>query len=162
VWATTVNPETKLLLLQHGFEVLRAGRVQLKTDVRNQRSQQAIARLGAHYEGTLRRHFRRSDGTVRDSVLFSITAEDWPACRRMVGKVTPRTSRAIGAPGYLQATRLPVIPPVLQPIGRRGGRRRAGIEHDFPENALVRVITHNKKTRNDSMRVDLHDTCCAR
>ncbi|GAA4487011.1 hypothetical protein GCM10023094_44690 [Rhodococcus olei] len=81
VWRTTVNPEAKLLLLRYAFETLSAGRVQLKTDVRNVRSQQAIARLGAQYEGTLRRSFRREDGTVRDSVLFSITAEDWPDVR---------------------------------------------------------------------------------
>ncbi|MFD3510275.1 GNAT family N-acetyltransferase [Nocardia sp. NPDC058666] len=81
VWGTAVNPEAKLLLLEYAFGTLRAGRVQLKTDVRNHRSQQAIARLGATYEGTLRRHFRRADGTVRDSVLFSIIAEDWPDVR---------------------------------------------------------------------------------
>jgi RimJ/RimL family protein N-acetyltransferase len=81
VWGTAVNPETKLLLLQHAFEALGAGRVQLKTDVRNVRSQQAIARLGARYEGTLRRYQRRDDGTVRDTVLFAIAAEDWPAVR---------------------------------------------------------------------------------
>ena len=52
--------------------------MQLKTDVRNVRSQQAIARLGARYEATLRRYQRRADGTVRDTVLFSITAEEWP------------------------------------------------------------------------------------
>jgi len=82
VWGSPVNPETKLLLLEHAFEVLGAGRVQLKTDVRNVRSQQAIARLGARYEGTLRRYQRRSDGTVRDTVLFSVLAEDWPDVRR--------------------------------------------------------------------------------
>jgi RimJ/RimL family protein N-acetyltransferase len=81
VWASAVNPETKLLLLGHAFEALGAGRVQLKTDIRNTRSQQAIARLGARYEGTLRRYQRRDDGTVRDTVLFSITAEEWPAVR---------------------------------------------------------------------------------
>jgi RimJ/RimL family protein N-acetyltransferase len=81
LWATRVNPEAKLLLLQFAFEQLGAGRVQLKTDVRNQRSQRAIARLGARYEGTLRRYQRRDDGTVRDTVLFSILAEEWPAVR---------------------------------------------------------------------------------
>jgi RimJ/RimL family protein N-acetyltransferase len=81
VWATKVNPDTKLLLLRHAFESLRVGRVQLKTDVRNVRSQQAIARLGARYEGTLRRHQRRDDGTIRDSVLFSIVVEEWPRIR---------------------------------------------------------------------------------
>ncbi|RVW05302.1 GNAT family N-acetyltransferase [Rhodococcus xishaensis] len=82
VWSSSVNPETKLLLLGHAFDALHAGRVQMKTDTRNHRSQQAIARPGAQYEGTLRRHFRRSDGTVRDSVIFSVSAEDWPDVRQ--------------------------------------------------------------------------------
>jgi RimJ/RimL family protein N-acetyltransferase len=81
VWASKVNPDAKLQLLSHAFDVLGAGRVQLKTDVRNARSQQAIARLGARFEGTLRRAMRRSDGTVRDTVLFSIVAEEWPGVR---------------------------------------------------------------------------------
>lgn len=81
VWGTRVNPAVKLLLLAHAFDVLGAGRVQLKTDVRNTRSQQAIARLGARYEGTLRRYQRRADDTVRDTVLFSILAPEWPAVR---------------------------------------------------------------------------------
>ena len=81
VWGTAVNPDTKLALLTHAFEVLGAGRVQLKTDVRNTRSQQAIARLGARYEATLRRYQRRADATVRDTVLFSIVNEDWPTVR---------------------------------------------------------------------------------
>ncbi len=81
VWATAVNPECKALLLAYAFDVLGAGRVQIKTDIRNVRSQQAIARLGAHFEGVLRRHFRRSDGTVRDTVMFSIIVEEWPNVR---------------------------------------------------------------------------------
>lgn len=81
VWGTAVNPEVKLLLLGHAFDTLGAGRVQLKTDVRNQRSQRAIDRLGATYEGTLRRYQRRADGTVRDTVVFSVTAEEWPRVR---------------------------------------------------------------------------------
>jgi N-acetyltransferase len=81
VWATAVNPETKLLLLRYAFDDLHAGRVQLKTDVRNTRSQRAIARLGARYDGTLGRYQRRADGTVRDTVLFSVLAEDWPRVR---------------------------------------------------------------------------------
>lgn len=80
-WGTAVNPDTKLALLAHAFEVLGAGRVQLKTDVRNTRSQSAIARLGASCEGTLRRYQRREDGTVRDTVVFSIIAEEWPEVR---------------------------------------------------------------------------------
>ena len=81
VWASAVNPECKLLLLRYAFEELGWGRVQLKTDIRNHRSQQAIARLGARYEGTLRRYQRRADGSIRDTVLFSLTAEDWPDAR---------------------------------------------------------------------------------
>ncbi|MDP1876603.1 MAG: GNAT family protein [Actinomycetota bacterium] len=79
-WGTSVNPECKLLLLQWAFEH-GFGRVQLKTDIRNARSQQAIARLGARYEGVLRRYQRRSDGSIRDTVLFSVTVEDWPDVR---------------------------------------------------------------------------------
>jgi RimJ/RimL family protein N-acetyltransferase len=78
VWGGAVNAETKLLLLRYAFEVLGAGRVQLKTDIRNVRSQQAIARLGARYEGILRRYQRRTDGSIRDTVMFSITVEEWP------------------------------------------------------------------------------------
>jgi tRNA threonylcarbamoyl adenosine modification protein YeaZ len=70
-----------LLLLEHAFKTLEVGRVQLKTDVRNVRSQQAIARLGARYEGTLRRYQQRADGTMRDTVMFSVTAEEWPRVR---------------------------------------------------------------------------------
>lgn len=84
VWGTAVNPETKLLLLGQAIDVLRAGRVQLKTDVRNVRSQQAIARLGATYEGTLRRYQRRADGSVRDTVMFSVTDEEWPTVRSRI------------------------------------------------------------------------------
>lgn len=78
VWGSTVNPECKLLLMRFAFETLKCGRVELKTDVRNHRSQQAIARLGATYEATLRRYQRRADGTVRDTVLFSVLADEWP------------------------------------------------------------------------------------
>ncbi|TAK70236.1 MAG: N-acetyltransferase [Actinomycetota bacterium] len=81
VWGGPVNPETKLLLLTVAFEELRMGRVQLKTDVRNVRSLRAIERLGATPEGVLRRYQRRSDGTVRDTALFSVVAEDWPRVR---------------------------------------------------------------------------------
>jgi RimJ/RimL family protein N-acetyltransferase len=81
VWSSHVNPECKFLLLQFAFERLGMGRVQLKTDIRNVRSQQAIARLGATFEGVLRRYQRRTDDTVRDTVLFSITAEEWPQVR---------------------------------------------------------------------------------
>lgn len=93
VWGTVINPETKLLLFGYAFDTLRAGRIQLKTDARNHRSQQAIGRLGAKYEGTLRRSFRRDDGTIRDSVLFSVTVDDWPDVRH---RLTERVHRATG------------------------------------------------------------------
>jgi N-acetyltransferase len=92
VWGTAVNAEAKLLLLGYAFEGLGMGRVQLKTDVRNVRSQRAISGIGATYEGTLRRYQRRLDGTVRDTVLFSVTAEDWPDVRR-------RLEARVGASG---------------------------------------------------------------
>ena len=81
VWGSVVNPECKLLLLGYAFDELHMGRVQLKTDIRNHRSQQAIARLGATYEGVLRRYQRRADATVRDTVMFSVIAEEWPTVR---------------------------------------------------------------------------------
>ncbi|MQY11503.1 hypothetical protein SRB5_16220 [Streptomyces sp. RB5] len=80
-WRSAVNTETKVLLLTHAFEDLGMGRVQLKTDHRNERSQAAIARLGARREGVLRRHRRRPDGTWRDSVYFSLLADEWPAAK---------------------------------------------------------------------------------
>lgn len=80
-WRSSVNTESKLLLLTHAFEELGMGRVQLKTDHLNHRSQAAIARLGAQREGVLRRHRRRPDGTWRDTVYFSLLAEEWPAAK---------------------------------------------------------------------------------
>jgi RimJ/RimL family protein N-acetyltransferase len=81
LWATTINPECKLLLLGHAFDDLGAGRVLLKTDALNTRSQAAIRKLGASYDGTLRHHRRRPDGTIRDSAYFSLLATEWPAAR---------------------------------------------------------------------------------
>ncbi|MBB4890744.1 GNAT family N-acetyltransferase [Streptomyces netropsis] len=80
-WRTAVNSEAKLLLLTHAFEELGMRRVQLKTDHMNHRSQAAIARLGAQREGVLRHHRRRPDGTWRDTVYFSVLAEEWPAVK---------------------------------------------------------------------------------
>jgi len=81
VWGTAVNPECKLLLLTHCFEVCGFGRVKIQTDVLNARSQSAIARLGAVREGVLRRHQVRADGTFRDTVVFSILSSEWPATK---------------------------------------------------------------------------------
>lgn len=81
-WATSVNPACKLLLLAHAFQALGAQRVTLKTDGRNSRSQAAIRKLGCRYDGTLRHHRRRPDGSVRDSAYFSLLAGEWPAARQ--------------------------------------------------------------------------------
>ncbi|AKV01449.1 acetyltransferase, putative [Labilithrix luteola] len=75
---TFVNTEVKLLQLTHAFEVLRAMRVEFKTDANNARSRAALGRLGATEEGMLRRHMFRWDGSVRDSTMFSIVDTDWP------------------------------------------------------------------------------------
>lgn len=74
---TAINTECKYLLLTHAFEVLDCARVQLKTDARNEASRYAIARIGASFEGVLRKYQRRHDGYVRDTAMFAITSEDW-------------------------------------------------------------------------------------
>jgi RimJ/RimL family protein N-acetyltransferase len=79
---THVNTEAKRLMLAHAFDALGCARVELKTDERNDRSRAAILRLGAQEEGTHRNHMRRADGSLRNSVYFSITREDWPGVRR--------------------------------------------------------------------------------
>ncbi|MEI8411007.1 MULTISPECIES: GNAT family N-acetyltransferase [unclassified Kribbella] len=82
VWGTVVNPECKLLLLQHAFEDCGFGRVKIQTGTANTRSQAAIAKLGATREGVLRRHKRLADGSFRDTVVFSILADEWPEVRK--------------------------------------------------------------------------------
>ena len=77
-WRTAVNTESKLLLLTQAFEVQNFLRVTLKTDADNKRSQSAISRIGAKYEGTLRSHRIRVDGTSRDSMYYSILSTEWP------------------------------------------------------------------------------------
>jgi len=78
---TAVNTECKYLLLRHAFETLGCIRVQLKTDLRNERSQAAIARLGAVREGVLRENMLMPDGYRRSSVYFSLLAAEWPAAK---------------------------------------------------------------------------------
>jgi RimJ/RimL family protein N-acetyltransferase len=75
---TEANTRCKHLILRHAFEALGAVRVQLKADARNARSLAAIERIGATREGVLRRHRILPDGFVRDSVVFSVVAEEWP------------------------------------------------------------------------------------
>ncbi|MCW2543277.1 MAG: family acetyltransferase [Frankiales bacterium] len=81
LWATEVNPTCKLLLLTYAFDDLGAGRVSLKTDGNNTRSQSAIKKLGCLYDGTLRHHRLRPDGSVRDTAFFSMLAAEWPPAR---------------------------------------------------------------------------------
>ncbi|MEY9849432.1 RimJ/RimL family protein N-acetyltransferase [Streptacidiphilus sp. BW17] len=83
-WRTATNTEAKLLLLTHAFEDLGYGRIQWKTDIRNERSQDAIARLGAQREGVLRRQVQRSDGTWRDSAYFGMHIDEWPAAKKQL------------------------------------------------------------------------------
>jgi RimJ/RimL family protein N-acetyltransferase len=79
---TGVNTTCKLLLLQHAFDTLKCKVVGLRTDNFNFRSQKAIEGIGAKKDGVLRHHAARKDGTVRDSVLYSILATEWPDVRR--------------------------------------------------------------------------------
>jgi|HubBroStandDraft_1064217.scaffolds.fasta_scaffold00738_6 RimJ/RimL family protein N-acetyltransferase len=80
-WRTPVNSESKFLLLRHAFDVERAHRVQLQTDARNERSQAAIARLGAVREGVHREDALLPDDYLRSSVFFSILEGEWPKVR---------------------------------------------------------------------------------
>jgi RimJ/RimL family protein N-acetyltransferase len=80
-WRTGHNTDSKLLLLSHAFDELGAARVVWHTDVRNERSRAAILRLGATFEGVLRKHRILADGTWRDTAQYAMTDEDWPAAR---------------------------------------------------------------------------------
>lgn len=75
---TAVNTESKLLLMTHAFEALGCAVVGLRTDNFNFASQRAIERLGARKDGVIRHSARRRDGTVRDTVMYSIVAGEWP------------------------------------------------------------------------------------
>ncbi|PYX61098.1 MAG: GNAT family N-acetyltransferase [Acidobacteria bacterium] len=78
---TAINTETKYLMLLHAFEVWQCIRVELKTDALNQKSRNAILRIGAKEEGTLRRHLITWTGRIRDSVYFSILDSEWPEAK---------------------------------------------------------------------------------
>ncbi|MFL5675894.1 MAG: GNAT family N-acetyltransferase [Chloroflexota bacterium] len=89
---TGANREAKLLQLTHAFETLDAQRVEFKTHARNERSRNALAGIGATFEGVFRNHMIMPDGSVRDSAYFSITADEWPAikARLVAGLVSSR------------------------------------------------------------------------
>ncbi|HET9066542.1 MAG TPA: GNAT family protein [Gemmatimonadales bacterium] len=76
-----VNTGCKVLLLSHAFDTLGCGVVGLRTDILNTRSQRAIERLGARRDGVIRHHQVRRDGSVRDTVMYSLLATEWPAVR---------------------------------------------------------------------------------
>ncbi|HEX2532155.1 MAG TPA: GNAT family protein [Chitinophagaceae bacterium] len=79
VWGGPENKECKWLLLRYVFEVLNFNRVEFEVDIRNLRSQKAVEKIGGTREGVLRYHRYRADGTVRDTVVFSIIAPEWEA-----------------------------------------------------------------------------------
>lgn len=87
---TSVNTECKYLLLRHAFETLGCIRVQLKTDSRNERSQNAIERIGAVREGVLRNHMILPDGYYRHSVFYSILDTEWPEVKSRLEKMLER------------------------------------------------------------------------
>lgn len=80
-WRTGVNTESKLLMMTRAFEGLGVERLVWHTDIRNERSQAAIARLGATREGVLRHHRIRGDGSWRDTVQFAMLAQEWPEAK---------------------------------------------------------------------------------
>ena len=85
---TAINTEAKFLLLKHAFEALGAARVQLKTDARNLQSQAAIARIGGVREGVLRKYQKTRGDFLRDTVMFSVVADEWPAVKeRLAAKL---------------------------------------------------------------------------
>ncbi|MGB7588072.1 MAG: GNAT family protein [Solirubrobacterales bacterium] len=87
-WRTGRNAEAKLLLMTHAFETLELERVSFRTDIRNERSQQAIEKLGAIKEGVHRHEMRRRDGSWRDSVHYSILRSEWPSAReRLIARL---------------------------------------------------------------------------
>lgn len=94
VQRTHVNTACKLLLLQHAFDTLGAQVVGWRTDILNHRSQNAIARLGAHKDGVIRHHALRRDGTVRDTVMYSLVRPEWPLVRdRLTARLTAGSPR---------------------------------------------------------------------
>ncbi len=88
---TPVNTAAKLLLMEFGFERLGCNRIELKTDMRNSVSRAAIARLGATEEGILRQHVICADGHLRDTVYFSVLADEWPTLKAgLQARLAPR------------------------------------------------------------------------
>jgi RimJ/RimL family protein N-acetyltransferase len=98
---TGINAEAKLLLLSHAFETMGVARVDMKTDARNERSRQAIERLGARFEGVLRSWspswVQGEEGRLRDSAIFSVTVGEWPVIKASLAERVARfTNTAVG------------------------------------------------------------------
>lgn len=91
---TALNTETKYLMFAHAFEEMGCNRVELKTDALNEQSRRAILRLGAQQEGRLRSHTVTDTGRVRDTVYFSIIAEEWPGTRERLREMLGRQTAA--------------------------------------------------------------------
>ncbi|MER5299674.1 GNAT family N-acetyltransferase [Streptomyces lasiicapitis] len=92
-WGGPYNAESKLLLFGHAFNDLGLARIALRTDNLNLRSQQALTRLGLVFEGTLRSHMVRQDGTRRDSLYYSALADEWPSLRdKLLSRVAAKTA----------------------------------------------------------------------
>ncbi|MBP7971186.1 MAG: GNAT family protein [Candidatus Nanopelagicales bacterium] len=81
VWGTGVNRDAKVVLYDYAFNDLGLGRLGVRTDNLNTAAQRSLDSLGLHREGVLRRHIRRPDGTMRDSVYYSVLADEWPRLR---------------------------------------------------------------------------------
>ncbi len=94
---SAINTESKLLLLGHAFERLGAIAVELRTHFLNQASRRAIERLGAKLDGVLRHHMTMTNGTLRDTCVYSVVAAEWPAVRENL-RLRLDTSRAAAAP----------------------------------------------------------------
>lgn len=98
VQRTAVNSEMKLLMLTHAFDGWGVHRITLKTDARNQRSRDAIARIGASFEGVRRAHTYATDGSVRDSAYYSIVRSEWPGVRDRLAEMVGAGSGATTTP----------------------------------------------------------------
>jgi len=103
LWRTPLNTESKYLLFRYAFETGRAHRVWLQTDVRNERAQRAIARLGATREATFREDKLRADGTYRSSVYYGILVSEWPRVRDSLESMLAREWRS--SPELVPASR---------------------------------------------------------
>ena len=109
-WRTPYNTEAKFLLFRHAFEVEGVHRVYLKTDLRNERSQRAIERIGALREAVLREHLLLTSGEYRSSVFYSILAAEWP---RVKPGLEQKLSRPWSAPSLAE-----IPPDGSPPLGR--------------------------------------------